>query len=75
MLDFSGTEAFTLPISTLMQLGLYGIAAIYVVFSAILYYHWDTYGTDKKVTATTLLVYFATTIPLLLVMFLMWLTF
>lgn len=74
MIDFSGAEAL-LPVSTILQLCLYGVAAIYVVFSAILYYHWDTYGTDKKITATTLIVYFATTIPLLLVMVIMWLTF
>lgn len=68
-------SSLTFPLETVLQLGLYGIAATYVIYSAILYYHWDTYGTDKRVTTITLATYFATTIPLLLVMLIMRLTF
>jgi hypothetical protein len=44
------------------------ILASYVIFSAVLYYHWETYTTDGKVQNMTLLIFFASTLPLLLVM-------
>jgi len=67
-MDLSQFDAINLPIDTLVTLSLYFVVAFYTVFSAILYYHWNTYGTDSQVTTLTLILYFATTIPLLVVM-------
>ena len=68
MLDFAQFNSLMLPIDTLMQLAFYVILGIYAVYSAILYYHWSAYGTDVKVTLLTLILYFAITVPLLIVM-------
>jgi len=64
--------AFTLHSALL--LGLYVIAGAYVIFSAILYYHWQTYSTDERMTRITLISFFVTTFPLLLIMALILLT-
>lgn len=68
MQDFSQIKSINLPIDTLVMLVFYFILGLYAVFSAILYYHWKNYGTDGKVTGLTLILYFTTTIPLLIVM-------
>lgn len=57
-----------------MLLGLYVVAGVYVLFSAVLYYHWNTYSTDVRVTRITLITYFVATFPLLLIMALILLT-
>ena len=51
-----------------VTLVFYLIAAIYVVFTAVFYYHWQQYGTNAKVTWITYIVYFATTIPPMIVL-------
>ncbi len=58
----------SLPIETITSFGFYGIAGIFAIFSAILYYHWNAYSTDAGVTRLTLILYFSTTIPLLIIM-------
>ncbi len=40
---------------------------IYIVYSAILVYHWKTYGSDLKVTSFTLMLYFASSVPLVII--------
>tara|TARA_B100000508_G_scaffold95333_1_gene74514 strand:+ start:376 stop:603 length:228 start_codon:yes stop_codon:yes gene_type:complete len=75
MIDFSQTEIITLPFAIVMELGLYFVVAAYVIFTAILYYHWQTYGVDRKMTSLTLLAYTIMTVPLILVMVTMWLLF
>mgnify|MGYP000544676797 CR=1 FL=1 len=67
-MDLSQFDSLNLPIDTLVSLSLYFVLAFYAVFTAIFYYHWNTYGTDKQVTSLTFVIYFATTIPLLVVM-------
>ncbi|KXJ98103.1 MAG: hypothetical protein UZ19_OD1000823 [Parcubacteria bacterium OLB19] len=47
------------------ELGFYLILIFYIIFSAILYYHWKEYSVDEKATKITLLFYFILTIPLL----------
>ncbi len=71
MTDFSQIKSLNLPIDTLVMLTFYFTLGIYAIFSAILFYHWKTYGTDVKVSGLTLIIYFATTIPLLIVMVIM----
>ena len=46
----------------------YVITAIYLIFTAILYYHWQQYGTNVKVNWVTGVVYLASTVPLMLIM-------
>ena len=68
MIDFSQLNSLNLPIEAIGQLAFYFIAGAYIIFTAIFYYHWDSYGSDKKVTTITLIAYFVSTIPLLIVM-------
>ncbi len=42
----------------------YVIAALYVIFSVIFYYHWVSYAVNARVMNLTLVLYFATTLPL-----------
>jgi hypothetical protein len=64
----------TLSLHTVLLLSLYVLAGIYVIFSAILYYHWQTYSTDSQISRITLIVFFLSTFPLLLIMSLILLT-
>jgi len=57
---------FTLE--SVLSLIFYLIFGLYIIFTAILYYHWQTYATDKLVSRVTILSFFATTLPLLLIM-------
>jgi hypothetical protein len=65
---------FTPPIESMPSLGdgvvfiFYAIAAIYLIFTAILYYHWQQYGTNIKVNWITGVAYLATTVPLMFIM-------
>lgn len=56
------------PISDLVTLGFYFMAFIYIIFSIIFHYHWKEYGTDAKVTKITLVFYFSSTLPLILLL-------
>lgn len=58
----------SLSIELLMPLIFYMVAALYTVFTGVLYYHWSTYAHDKKTIALTYTLYFALTLPLLIVM-------
>jgi hypothetical protein len=49
-------------------LGMYLITGAYIIFSVVLYYHWNTYSTDERVSKMTLIAFFVTTFPLLLIM-------
>ena len=40
------------------------IAGLYVLFSAVFYYHWISYSNDAKVTSLTFILYAGTTLPL-----------
>lgn len=68
MQDFG---ALNLPVETVTQVFFLFVLGVYAAYTAVLYYHWNTYGTDAKVTNLTLILYFVTTLPLLLVMGLM----
>jgi len=58
----------SIPLETITTLGFYGIAAIYIIFTAILYYHWQEYSIDKGVTKTTFILYLATTLPIFILL-------
>lgn len=58
----------TIPVHTFITLGFYVAAAIYLMFSIIMYYHWNEYSTDKAVSRITTIIYLATTIPLVIIL-------
>lgn len=70
-MDFSQISFEQLPLHSTALLVFYLVVGFYVIFSAVLYYHWDTYATDNRVTGTTLIIYALSTIPLLIIMGLM----
>lgn len=68
MPDLNSLPSNVFSLHTVVMLVLYVTIGIYTIFSSILYYHWKTYGTDTKITAFTLITYFSTTLPLLIIM-------
>ncbi len=60
--------SISIPLSTIVPLGFYVIATVYLVFSAIFYYHWNTYSSNTKVTGLTYVIYLVTTLPLMSVL-------
>lgn len=60
--------ALNLPIQTLATLAFYLFAIIYIIFTTIFYYHWQSYSTSKSATITTYIAYFGITLPLLGIM-------
>lgn len=68
MPDLGQLTTTTISLHTLVLLVFYFVLGVYAVFSAILYYHWKAYAADTKVTTYTLITYFGTTIPLLIIM-------
>lgn len=60
--------SISVPLGTIVPLGFYLIATVYIVFSAIFYYHWNTYSSNAKVTGLTYVVYLVTTLPVMSVL-------
>ncbi len=58
------TSVINLPLNTFLSLGFYIMMIFYIIFSAILYYHWNTYSVDPGVTKITYIFYIIITIPL-----------
>ena len=50
----------------LMLLAFYILIGIYAIFTAILYYHWQTYSAHPKMNFVTFTTYFVITIPIIL---------
>jgi hypothetical protein len=63
--------SITIDLPTLMTLGFYLLALLYVIFSVIFYYHWMQYAVDKRVRSVSLSLYIFTTLPLITIMGLM----
>ncbi len=57
-----------LPVADMVTLLFYLVAILYLIFTGILYYHWNAYASDAKVIAITYILYFVITIPLLITM-------
>jgi hypothetical protein len=62
------------PLSDGVLLVFYAIAIIYLIFTGVLYYHWQQYSTDIKMNWITGIAYIATTLPLMLIMSILALT-
>jgi len=60
-----GDASFAVTLKTVLMLGFYIMTAAYIIFTTIMYYHWNEYSVDAKVTSVTLITYFVTTIPLI----------
>jgi hypothetical protein len=60
--------ALNLPLEKLVTLVFYFSVIVYVVFTVIIRYHWKAYSVDEKVTRITLVLYYVTTIPLMLLL-------
>ena len=58
----------TLPLQNLLTLGFLLTLGLYAVFSFIMYYHWNEYSVEPKITSLTLFLYFISTVPLLLIL-------
>ncbi len=58
----------SIPLHTVITLGFYGAAAMYIIFTTILYFHWNEYSINDAVTKTTLILYFVITLPIMAVL-------
>jgi hypothetical protein len=57
-----------LPIKTIVTLAFYVLLIMYVVFSVILYYHWQSYSMNKSATITTYVGFFGISLSLIALM-------
>ncbi len=57
-----------LPIHDMSLLAFYVLAGFYLLFTAILYFHWNEYSVRPAVSKITAITYLAITLPLLTVM-------
>jgi len=55
-----------IPSGDFFTLLLYVALLIYVVFTGILFYHWNAYSSDRKVSTATYATYLIITIPMIL---------
>lgn len=60
----------TLPfnLTSALTLVFYVLLISYLIFSAILYYHWQNYSINTRVTLQTYFAFFVVTLPLLVIM-------
>jgi len=58
----------SLPLSGLVQVTFLITLLIVIIFSIILYYHWEQHAIDKRVKNLTYLVYSCFVLPLLFIM-------
>lgn len=52
-------------LKTMMTLGFYLLAALYVIFSVVFYYHWTEYALDVRIRRLSITLYLLTTLPLI----------
>lgn len=57
-----------IPLSTILTVIFYILLLVYVIFTTVLYYHWNNYSADKTANTITYGLYFAVTIPLILIL-------
>ncbi len=54
------------PGGDFFQLLLYVALFVYVIFTGVLFYHWNAYSSDRKVSTATYAVYLIITVPMVL---------
>jgi len=55
-----------ISLDSLTLLVFYFAAIVYLIFSMIMYYHWNEYSPDNRVSKMTLVVYLITTLPFII---------
>jgi len=55
-------------LTTVLTLVFYVLLISYLIFSTILYYHWQNYSVSARVTYQTYFAFFVISIPLLVIM-------
>lgn len=60
-----GAATIAISLKTALMFGFYILAAAYIIFTIVMYYHWNEYSVDARVTSITLITYFVTTVPLI----------
>jgi hypothetical protein len=58
----------TFDVTPFLQIGFYLIAIVYAIFTAVLFYHWQSYSISKVVTLQTYLAYALCSLPLFAIM-------
>ncbi len=58
----------TFSVVPFLQIGFYVVAIVYAIFSAVLFYHWQSYSMSSTVTMQTYLAYALCSLPLLAIM-------
>lgn len=56
---------FSLSVAGMVHILFFAVVLFYLVYTAVLYYHWQTYSSDVRMNFLTMVVYFATTLPLI----------
>jgi len=56
------------PIKTIVTLAFYVFLIVYIIFTTVFYYHWQSYSMSKPATITTYAAYFTLTLALLALM-------
>jgi hypothetical protein len=57
-----------IPLDSMISLGFFFACGVYIIFTGILYYHWNEYSVEPIVSKLTALVYLSTTLPLIAIM-------
>lgn len=60
-----GAASIEISLQSALMFGFYILAAAYIIFTIVMYYHWNEYSVDARVTSITLITYFVTTVPLI----------
>lgn len=58
----------SVPVHELVLLAFYVLTGFYLIFTAILYFHWNEYSVSKAVSRLTAITYLIITLPLLTIM-------
>ncbi|PJC56425.1 hypothetical protein CO026_00395 [Candidatus Kaiserbacteria bacterium CG_4_9_14_0_2_um_filter_41_32] len=62
------TTSTLISLAVLAKLAFYLLIITYVVFTTILYYHWQNYSMSQAATRSTYLAFFVISLPLLIIM-------
>ena len=60
--------ANSIPLTTVLPLLFYLVTLAYVIFTAILYYHWQTYSANPRTSYITYVAFFSLSLPLIILL-------
>jgi len=61
-------SALVFSLDSLVTLSFLVFLVMYIIFSAVLHYHWKTYSIDERINKLTLTSYYSLTLVLLAIM-------